>query len=94
MHFDRVVALYDLENLIFSFQQRLHTTNYFILLFRMLIPVQTIVEKMGPDILTVRDDKGHTPAQWACLGGHTTILRYLLENKAPVNEPSNNELGA
>ena len=67
--------------------------KYFIL-YRMLVPVQTVVEQIGPEALSMRDDKGHTPAHWACLGGHTTILRYLLENKAPVNEPSNNDLGA
>ncbi|XP_060553590.1 uncharacterized protein LOC132732310 isoform X2 [Ruditapes philippinarum] len=60
----------------------------------MLVPVQAIVEQEGPDILSMRDEKGHTPAHWACLGGHTAILRYVLEHKAPVNEPSNNDLGA
>ncbi|XP_045204068.1 uncharacterized protein LOC123556979 isoform X2 [Mercenaria mercenaria] len=60
----------------------------------MLVPVQAIVEQEGPDILSMRDEKGHTPAHWACLGGHTAVLRYLLEHKGPVNEPSNNDLGA
>ncbi|KAL8604074.1 hypothetical protein ACOMHN_024899 [Nucella lapillus] len=61
---------------------------------RMLVPVQTIVEQNGPGILSTRDEKGHTPAHWACLGGHTTILRFFIENKAPIDEPSNNDLGA
>lgn len=48
---------------------------------RMLIPVQTIVEQQGVGVLSQRDDKGHTPAHWACLGGHTSILRFIIENK-------------
>lgn len=47
----------------------------------MLIPVQTIVEQEGVGVLSSRDEKGHTPAHWACLGGHTTILRFIIENK-------------
>lgn len=43
----------------------------------MLIPVQTIVEQQGVSVLSLRDDKGHTPVHWACLGGHTAILRYV-----------------
>ena len=59
----------------------------------MLIPVQSFVEVEGPDILKRRDSNGHTPAHWACLGGHTTILRFMIEHKAPIDEPSDNELG-
>jgi ankyrin repeat protein len=58
----------------------------------MLIPVQTFVETEGDEILATRDDKGHTPAHWACLGGHITILRYMMEHKAPIDEPSDNDL--
>ncbi|XP_041356884.1 palmitoyltransferase AKR1-like isoform X2 [Gigantopelta aegis] len=61
---------------------------------RLLVPIQTLVEVRGPEVLSIKDDKGHTPAHWVCLGGHTTILRYMIENKAPVDEPSTNELGA
>ncbi|KAK3778765.1 hypothetical protein RRG08_013036 [Elysia crispata] len=60
----------------------------------MLIPVQTLVEQNGISILSIRDDKGHTPAHWTCLGGHTAVLRYMIENKVPIDEPSNNDLGA
>ncbi|XP_025085865.1 probable protein S-acyltransferase 23 isoform X2 [Pomacea canaliculata] len=60
----------------------------------MLIPVQTIVEQQGVGVLSQRDDKGHTPAHWACLGGHTSILRFIIENKGPIDEPSANDLGA
>ena len=59
----------------------------------MLIPVQTFVETLGDEVLRSKDDKGHTPAHWACLGGHITILRYMLEHKAPVDEASENDLG-
>ncbi|CAL1539768.1 unnamed protein product [Lymnaea stagnalis] len=60
----------------------------------LLIPVQTIVEQCGLPVLSMRDDKGHTPSHWACLGGHTAILRYMIENKVPIDEASTNELGA
>ncbi|XP_050417022.1 uncharacterized protein LOC126830658 [Patella vulgata] len=59
-----------------------------------LIPVQVFIEQEGVEVLRVRDEKGHTPAHWACLGGHTTILRHIIENKGPIDEPSENELGA
>ncbi|XP_012938178.1 probable protein S-acyltransferase 23 [Aplysia californica] len=59
-----------------------------------LIPVQTLVEQQGLSVLALRDDKGHTPAHWACLGGHTSILRYMIENKVAIDEASSNELGA
>ena len=42
----------------------------------------------------MRDEKGHTPAHWACLGGHMTILRFIMDNKGPIDQASNNELGA
>lgn len=58
---------------------------YFFFLSSMLIPVQTIVEQEGVGILSSRDEKGHTPAHWACLGGHTTILRFLIENKVHLS---------
>ena len=58
----------------------------------MLVPVQSFVEAQGVELLKSRDEKGHTPAHWACLGGHTSILRFILDNKGPVEEPSENEL--
>ncbi|CAH1776296.1 unnamed protein product [Owenia fusiformis] len=59
----------------------------------MLIPVQTLVETDGEEILNSRDDKGHTPAHWAALGGQLQILKFILDNKGLINEPSDNELG-
>lgn len=61
--------------------------------FRLLVPVQTIAED-GPEVFNMRDEKGHTPAHWACLGGHMTILRFIMDNKGPIDQASNNELGA
>ena len=60
--------------------------------FRMLVPLQTIVEFKGVEVFKSRDDKGHTPVHWICLGGHTTLLRYILELKVDVDEPSDNDL--
>ena len=54
----------------------------------MLVPLQTLVEINGPEILSSRDEKGNTVAHWCCLGGHVTLLRYLIELKAPVDEYS------
>ncbi|GFO09345.1 palmitoyltransferase [Plakobranchus ocellatus] len=71
-----------------------HSTIFDVIKSGMLIPVQTLVEQHGISILSLRDDKGHTPAHWTCLGGHTAVLRYMIENKVPVDEPSNNDLGA
>ncbi|XP_074651026.1 uncharacterized protein LOC141905858 isoform X3 [Tubulanus polymorphus] len=58
----------------------------------MLIPVQSFVQTYGVEILRMRDEKGHTVAHWAALGGHTTILRYIIEVKGPIDEASDNEL--
>ncbi|XP_036360505.1 probable protein S-acyltransferase 23 isoform X2 [Octopus sinensis] len=60
----------------------------------LLVPVQALVEQEGPSIFSIRDEKGHTPAHWACLGGHTTILRFIIECKGLINEPSQNDPGA
>lgn len=57
-----------------------------------LSPVQELVEKHGVGILSLRDEKSHTAAHWACLGGHTSLLRYMIENKASIDEA--NSLGA
>lgn len=65
-----------------------------LLFYRLLVPVQALVEQEGPSIFSIRDEKGHTPAHWACLGGHTTILRFIIECKGLINEPSQNDPGA
>ncbi|KAF6027765.1 hypothetical protein EB796_013929 [Bugula neritina] len=57
----------------------------------LVVPAQKFVEKSGPEILRQRDDKGHTAVHWACLGGHVQMLKYLIEQGVPVNEPSDAE---
>ena len=59
---------------------------------RMLMPMQGLVEYIGVECLKERDDKGHLPAHWACLAGHTTLLRYIIEMKGPIDEPGENDL--
>ena len=59
----------------------------------MLIPVQTFYEVQGASAFTQRDQKGYSPAHWACLGGHTTILRFIIESKGPIDEPAENDVG-
>ena len=54
-------------------------------MFRLLLPIQNFVEEMGPGIFALCDDKGHTPAHWACLGGHTDILRFIIDNKVRIS---------
>lgn len=54
----------------------------------MLVPLQTLVEIHGVGILSSRDEQGNTVAHWCALGGHVTLLRYLLELKAPCDEHS------
>ena len=59
----------------------------------MLAQVQTVTDE-SPEALGIRDEKGHTPAHWACLAGNSTILRFIMDNKGPVDEPGHNELAA
>ena len=59
----------------------------------MLMTVQNFVDFKGEEVLKETDEQGHSAAHWAALGGHTHVLRYILESKAPANEPSKNELG-
>lgn len=50
--------------------------------------MQTMVEIHGVEILSTRDEKGNTVAHWCCLGGHVTLLRYIMELNAPYDEAS------
>jgi palmitoyltransferase ZDHHC13/17 len=59
----------------------------------LLIPVQTLVEIEGPEIFNSFDDKGHTAAHYACLGGHNTILRFIIDSRGFFDEPSRDEVG-
>ncbi|XP_039254281.2 uncharacterized protein LOC120331274 [Styela clava] len=60
----------------------------------LLIPVQDIVEKEGVEVLSQFDKEGHSPIHWAALGGHTHVLRYFIDKKAPMDIHANNQLGA
>lgn len=53
-----------------------------------------IVNKHGLDIFYDLDEKGHTPMHWACLCGNTQIIVFLLDNKAPINQPGLDETAA
>ncbi|XP_070553698.1 uncharacterized protein [Ptychodera flava] len=57
-----------------------------------LIRVQELVEENGPEILIEYDDKGHTPVHWAALGGHTNIIRFMVDQKINMDIASKNEL--
>lgn len=55
--------------------------------------MQDIVDKHGPEVLTQRDQDGHTLAHWAALNGHVVVMEYLLANRSPENEHSDNSYG-
>ena len=40
------------------------------------------------------DREGHTPLHWAALGGHSHVVRFFIECRAPVEMPARNELGS
>ncbi|XP_071848129.1 uncharacterized protein [Apostichopus japonicus] len=58
-----------------------------------LLRVQELVEEEGPAVLADFDDKGHTPVHWAALGGHTNILRFMVQCKVSLDLQSRNDLG-
>ena len=55
---------------------------------RLLIPVQTLVETYGVEILRSYDGAGHTPAHYACLNGFTIILKFIVDSHGAYDEPS------
>lgn len=55
------------------------------------MPLQTLVEVHGVDILNRVNEDGETLAHWACLRGNKVILRYIIDIKGSVNEPTKNE---
>lgn len=54
---------------------------------------QQIVEEAGPQVLLEYDERGHTAMHWACLAGDNDIVRFFIQCSAPLDKPSNNELG-
>ncbi|XP_049801724.1 uncharacterized protein LOC126236448 [Schistocerca nitens] len=47
--------------------------------------IESLVEKLGPEALSTRDEWGYTPAHWAALDGNVEVMRYLVERSAPVD---------
>jgi palmitoyltransferase ZDHHC13/17 len=64
-----------------------------VIILRLLIPVQTMVETHGPGVLHTFDDQGHTAAHYASLGGHSMILRFIIESRGAYDEPSRDDIG-
>lgn len=62
--------------------------------FSLLESVQAISAAEGSSVFSLQDDKGYTPAHWACFRGHEEIVRLILDSNGPIDKPSNNELGA
>nr|CAD7392983.1 unnamed protein product [Timema cristinae]CAD7424475.1 unnamed protein product [Timema monikensis] len=47
--------------------------------------IESLVEKLGSECLSSRDEWGYTPAHWAALDGNVEVIRYLVERSAPVD---------
>lgn len=47
--------------------------------------MERLVEKLGAESLSARDQHGYTPAHWAALDGSVAVMRYLVERGAPVD---------
>jgi len=53
-----------------------------------LIPVQTLVETYGTEILRSYDELGHTAAHYACQHGYSTVLKFIIDSHGAYDEPS------
>ena len=53
-----------------------------------------IVDRLGAEVLQQYDLVGHTPLHWASLSGHSHIVRFFIECRAPIDMPARNELGS
>ncbi|KAF9418749.1 hypothetical protein HW555_004577, partial [Spodoptera exigua] len=47
--------------------------------------IERLVEKLGVEVLSARDQHGYTPAHWAALDGSVAVMRYLIERGAPID---------
>ncbi|KAG8184534.1 hypothetical protein JTE90_012623 [Oedothorax gibbosus] len=56
--------------------------------------VKFLVDKYTSQILCEKDENGHTAAHWACLGGHLSLVQYMLDLGVSVNIPSSSHIGA
>jgi palmitoyltransferase ZDHHC13/17 len=55
--------------------------------FSELSDIEALVENVGSEVLSSRDQWGYTPAHWAALDGNVDVMRYLVERSAPVDLP-------
>jgi FOG: Ankyrin repeat len=53
--------------------------------FSEVCDIEALIEKLGPEALSSRDEWGYTPAHWAALDGNVEVMRYLVERSAPVD---------
>lgn len=50
-----------------------------------LADVENFVEKFGIETLSARDKHGYTPAHWVALDGNVDMMRYLVDQNAPID---------
>lgn len=55
------------------------------LIYREVSEIERLVEKIGVEVLSARDQHGYTPAHWAALDGSVAVMRYLVERGAPID---------
>lgn len=51
-----------------------------------------MVEAHGVEILNRVNVDGETVAHWACLRGNKVIVKYIIDMKGSLNEPTKNEV--
>ncbi|CAH0778090.1 unnamed protein product [Bemisia tabaci] len=49
--------------------------------------LDNLVDRVGPESLSSRDEWGYTPAHWAALDGNADVVRYLIQHQVPVDFP-------
>lgn len=65
--------------------RRGNTTFLTIYVFSEVSEIERLVEKLGVEVLSARDQHGYTPAHWAALDGSVAVMRYLVERGAPID---------
>lgn len=61
------------------------TQNNLLEFFSELADVENFVEKFGIETLSARDKHGYTPAHWVALYGNVDMMRYLVDQNAPID---------